>query len=63
MNDLPKFETNFPFKTLTPIVGGPTYETINHLTQEIYSNSSSITSTLGGGKHGNLWMVNEGSII
>ena len=38
MDSLPKFETNFPFKNLTPIVGDPTYETINHLTQELYSN-------------------------
>ena len=54
MNSLPKFEMDFPFKKLTPIVWDPIYETINHITQELYVNESSIPYTLGGGKHGHL---------
>ena len=57
MNSLPKFEMNFPFKTLTPIIVEPTYETINHLKQELYANESSIPSTLGGG---NTWTLRDG---
>ena len=52
MNALPKFETNFTFKTLTPIVGDPTYEEIKLLTEELYDNESSIISTLGEGNMG-----------
>ena len=62
MNILPKIDENFPFKTLTPIIGEPTYESINHLTQELYSNASSIPSTLGGGRHGNLGLVMKPSL-
>ena len=57
MNILPNIDEKFPFKTLNPIIGEPTYELINHLTQEIYSNASSIPSTLGGGRHGHLGVV------
>ena len=57
MKVLPKFDDNLPFKILTPIFGEPKYEKINHLTQELYYNASSIPSTLGGCKHGHLGML------
>ena len=54
---LPKIVENFPFKTLTPIIGEPNYPAINQMTQELYANASSLPSTLGGGKHGHLGLI------
>ena len=62
MINLPKIEVNFPFKTLTPIVGEPTYTSINEITQQLYTNDSSCTSTLGGGNHGHLGLVMKPSL-
>ena len=59
---LPKIEENFPFKTLTPIIGEPNYPSINLLTQELYANSASLPTTLGGGKHGHLGLVMKASL-
>ena len=58
----PKVEVNFPFKTLTPIVGEPTYTSINEITQQLYANASSCPSILGGGKHGHLGLVMKPSL-
>ena len=57
MNSLPKVQENYPFKTLSPIIGEPNYSSINKISQELYANASSVPSTLGGGNHGHLGLV------
>ena len=47
----------FKYKTPTPIQGAPTNKTLKQLKQELWENSSSVESDLGGGDHGYLGLV------
>ena len=49
-----KITANFPHKTLTPIVGMPTYETIKDLHDKLSENACMVHSNLGNGKLGYL---------
>ena len=42
----------FPFPTITPIVGNPTYNTIAEINLKLNSNSASVQSNLGCGTLG-----------
>ena len=50
-------ETLFVHKKLTPIVGEPTYDTLELLLKELKANAQSVHSNLGGGNHGHLGLV------
>ena len=50
-------DSYFEHPVLTMIRGGPTYETLHHLKNELKANASSVPTTLGGGNHGYLGMV------
>ncbi len=52
-----KLHKNFPYKTLTPIIGEPTYPAIRKMIQELYANAASSPTSLGGGKHGHVGLV------
>ena len=47
----------FPHRTPARIVGEPTYQFINGLLKKLYANAASITSALGGVKHGNVGIL------
>jgi len=47
----------FPHEELTPIVGDPSSKDIILLKKEMYTNTRSVPSTLGGGAHGHLGMI------
>ncbi len=47
-------ETLFIHKKLTPIVGEPTYDTLELLLKELKANAQSVHSNLGGGAHDTL---------
>ena len=47
----------FPFKTLTTVVGKPTYEAIAQSQREIYACAHSVRSVQGGGNHGELGLT------
>ena len=44
----------FPIQTVKPIIGEPTFESLNELTSDIKANASSIPTTRGGGDLGHL---------
>ena len=43
------------------IHGAPTYETLKNMKNELKANATSVTSTLGGGTHGHLGKVLNGT--
>ncbi|KAI2509715.1 hypothetical protein MHU86_4697 [Fragilaria crotonensis] len=45
---------NFPFETLTPILGKPTNTTLQLLQRQLFTNARSVPSARGGGVHGHL---------
>ena len=47
----------FPIQQPPPIIGEPTYESINILVQSLYANAASIPSDLGGSAHGHLGLI------
>ena len=47
----------FPHPVLTPIVDKPSYAPLQLLRQEIYANARAVTSTLGGGENGHLFLI------
>lgn len=47
----------FPVKEITKIVGQPTLDSIANLKRELTKNAKSVTSTLGGGQHGHIFLV------
>ena len=51
--------STLPHPTLTAILNEPTAKDINLLRTEIYTNASSVPSTLGGGNHGHLGTVTD----
>ena len=54
MNTLKNISKSFPQKTLTPIIGTPSYETIRIIHTELKSNACTVRTNLGGGNHGHL---------
>lgn len=50
-------EAHFIKKQLTPIVGEPTFVTLELLLKQLKSNARSVHSNLGGGQHGHLGLV------
>ena len=48
---------SFPFSTIPPQTGQPTYESIRAVHMKLKSNAASIPSTLGGGNHGLLGLI------
>ena len=50
-------DTLFDRSNLTPIRGGPTFETIHKLQNYIKANAKSVYSNLVGGSHGHLGLV------
>ena len=50
-------DSYFEHSVLTTIRREPTYETLQHLKNELKANESSVPTTLGGGNHGYLGMV------
>ena len=51
------FENYFEHKTLTKVYGEPTTKSLQKLFKELKRNARSITSTLGGGQYGHLFMI------
>ena len=47
-----KIMDDFPFPTISPIVGTPTYHTISEVNLKLNSNASSVQSNLGCGTLG-----------
>ena len=45
------------FKEVPPIVGEPTYFSINEMNKILQKNASQVMTTLGGGGHGHLGML------
>ena len=52
-----KIRDNFPFLSVEPIVGEPTYDTIKALHQKLNTNAASVHSHLGDGKLGLLYLT------
>ena len=52
-----KIRDAFPFLSVEPIVGQPTYETIQLLHKKLNANAASIHSHLGNGKLGLLYLT------
>ena len=52
-------EVYFRHGNLTKINGNPTYENIQQLYKEIKANAASVPTTLGGGNHGHLGLVQD----
>lgn len=52
-----KIKLHFPHTIITKILGKPTHSSVQTLTQQLYENSAAITSTLGGGAHGDLGLM------
>ena len=51
------YTTMFEKPDLTPIMGEPTYETLERLLKELQANARQVHSNLGGGNHGHLGLV------
>ena len=58
-SSIDKMVENFPYPTLTPIVGVLDYESLAELHTQSNCNSSSIQSNLGGGSYGLLALTLE----
>ena len=52
-------EVYFRHGNLTKIEGNPTYKNIQHLYKEVKANAASVPTTLGGGNHGHLGLVQD----
>ena len=48
---------NFPHPTLTPIIGKPSFLTLQGLQKELYANARIVDFSQGGGEHGHLGIV------
>ena len=49
--------SNFPVKTLPTIQGAPGYKSISAMTQALYGNAASLSTTSGGGAHGHIGLI------
>ena len=47
-----KFIAHFPYQTVTPIIGTPTYIVISALDLQLNANATSVQSNLGDGLNG-----------
>jgi hypothetical protein len=61
-NDDTKITDNFPHKSITPIVGQPTYETLKELHLKLNENAVKVHSNLGNGTLGYLGVTVEPAI-
>ena len=52
-----KIRESFPFLTVEPIVGEPTYESVKALHQKLNTNAASVRSHLGNGRLGLLYLT------
>ena len=52
-----KIRDSFPFPTVEPIVGQPTYDAIKNLHQKLSTNAASVHSHLGNGRLGLLYLT------
>lgn len=57
MNTLKNISKYFPQKTITPIIGTPSYETIRIIHTELNSNACTVRTNLGSGDHGHLGLT------
>jgi hypothetical protein len=55
--DVEKVVDGFPHPTIAPIVGVPTYESINALNLQLNANAASVQSNLGDGLLGLLYLT------
>ena len=56
-SSIEKIRESFPFLSVDPIVGQPTYESIKNLHKKLNANAASIHSHLGNGKLGLLYLT------
>ena len=49
--------SKFTVKNLPKIDCEPTYESINQWMQLLYANAATLSTTLGGGRHGHIGMI------
>ena len=54
--------TNFQIKTISRIIGEPTYKTIKNLWEAMYANASAIPTTLRGGRNGHIGLLMDASV-
>ena len=54
-----KIKAKFPHPTLQRVEGEPDYAAINTIMQQLYKNTATISSSLGGGAHGHIGLVVE----
>jgi len=57
IQSITKVKEYFPYKSITTINGEPTYSSINKMTQDLYSNTAEVSTTLGGEKHGHIGLI------
>ena len=50
-------KAKFPHQAFTPIHGEPDYPSLRKLRAKVYANAAAVTSSFGGGNHGNLGAV------
>ena len=50
-------ELYFQHRTLTPIIGRPTYASLQTLLVQLKANAHAVPTTLGGGQHGHLGLI------
>ena len=54
--------SSFPYPSLQKVEGQPTYESLNHLRQELKANAASVPTNNGGGSNGYLGLVVSAAI-
>ena len=52
-----KVKDSFPFLSVEPIIGQPTYDSIRELNKKLNANAASVYSHLGNGKLGLLYLT------
>lgn len=52
-----KVKVSFPFLSVEPIIGQPTYDSIRELNKKLNANAASVYSHLGNGKLGLLYLT------
>ena len=57
MDSTYNFEDFFEHKTLTKIIGEPNAKSLQKLFKQLKRNARSVTSSLGGGQYGHMFMV------
>eukprot|EP00957_Ditylum_brightwellii_P022672 1709767-Ditylum_brightwellii.AAC.1 len=54
-----EIKAKFPHPMLQQVEGDPDYAAINAILQQLYENTATIPSSLGGGAHGHIGLVME----